>query len=119
MKYTDSHEWVRVDGAKGTIGISAHAKKELGEIVYIELPEVGKIVKAGDEIAIVESTKAAADIYAPVSGKIIKVNSSLRENLSALNDFPETEGWLIELELSEPSEFNSLLDPAAYHSILA
>lgn len=118
MKYTDSHEWIRVEGSHATVGISAHAQKELGEIVYVELPKVGQEVKAGGEIAVLESTKAAADIYAPVSGKVTKVNERLKEDVSSLNTSPESTGWLFEVEMENPAEVDELLDQTAYQTLI-
>jgi|GEM_PF-648441 len=112
--FTDSHEWIEVDGEVGKVGITAYAKKELGEIVYLEFPLEGKKVKAGDEIFILESTKAAADIYTPVSGEILTVNTSLRESLSPLNHFPETTGWLFTIHLSHPEELYGLMTSDQY-----
>ena len=97
MKYTDTHEWI---SEEGRVGISKRALEELGEIVYIELPKVGSTVQEGDEIAVLESTKAAADIYSPASGRVIRINPILESNLSSLNTDPEGEGWLFELEKS-------------------
>ncbi len=114
MKYSDSHEWVRLEGNRGVVGISSHAQKELGEIVFVQLPKVGTQVQAGDEIAILESTKAATDIYTPISGRIIKVNEDLKENLYSLNRFPESNGWLFEIELHDLKEFDNLLDLKSY-----
>lgn len=118
MKYTDSHEWIRMEASRGTVGISVHAQKELGEIVYVDLPKVGEEVVAGAEIAVLESTKAAADIYTPVSGKVTKVNEKLKEDVSAINKSPESEGWLFEIEMHNPSELDALLDQAAYQSLI-
>jgi len=118
MKYTDSHEWIRMEGNRGTVGISEHAQNELGEIVYVELPEIGQEVHAGAEIAVLESTKAAADIYAPVSGKVTKVNEILKEDVSTLNEAPEASGWLFEIEMHNPAELDQLLDQAAYQTLI-
>lgn len=117
MKYTDSHEWIRVSGKRGTVGISSHAQKELGEVVHIHLPKIGTEIDARAEIAVIESTKAAVDIYAPVSGKIVKVNTAIQETISLLNESPESEGWLFEIEIKDLSELNALLDLKAYHSL--
>ncbi len=118
MKYSDSHEWVRVEGSVGQIGISTHAQKELGEIVYVELPKVGQKVKAGEEVAVLESTKAAADIYTPVSGTITKVNEAVRENPSLLNTSPEEEGYLFEIALSTPEELEKLMTLKIYEEMV-
>lgn len=117
MKYTDSHEWFNKE--TGQVGISHHAQDELGEVVYIELPLVGQHVEAGEEVAVLESTKAAADIYAPVSGKIVAVNDKVKETPSLLNTSPEEEGWLFEIEARDLSQLDSLLDSDAYHQLLS
>jgi glycine cleavage system H protein len=117
MKYAQSHEWIDVTEEVGTVGITSFAQKELGEVVYIELPIMGKQVKAGDEIAVLESTKAAADIYSPVSGEIIAVNHALKEKPDLLNKFPETEGWLFKIKLTQLEELTALLDRDAYRSL--
>ena len=114
MKYTDSHEWILVDGETGTVGITKHAQQELGEVVFVELPEIGREVKMGEEIAVLESTKAAADIYAPVSGIVVAVN----QNLPALNQSPEAEGWLFKVALSKKSEVEQLLDKQEYFKLV-
>jgi len=119
MKYTDSHEWIRKEETLATVGISRHARQELGEIVYVELPKVGQEVHAGAEIAVLESTKAAADIYAPVSGKVTKVNTALTENIALINDEPEGNGWLFEIEMHDATELDTLLDKAAYQSLIS
>ena len=114
MKYSDSHEWVRLEGNRGIVGISSYVQKELGEIVFVQFPKVGKQVQAGEEVAILESTKAATDIYAPISGMVTKINETLKENLSFLNRFPESSGWLFEIEPYDLEELKNLLDFKAY-----
>jgi len=114
MKYTDSHEWILVNGDTGKIGITDHAQQELGEVVYIELPEVGRKVTKGEEIAVLESTKAASDIYAPVSGTIIEVNGKVKEDPTLLNRSSENEGWVCSVSLSDPNELEGLLEQQAY-----
>lgn len=118
MKYTDSHEWIQTEGKTGTIGISTHAQQELGEVVYVELPRVGQIVQKGEEIAVLESTKAAADIYSPASGKVVAVNEKVKEDPDLLNRLPESEGWLFKIALSNPSELDSLLGHADYLALI-
>jgi glycine cleavage system H protein len=117
MKFTQSHEWVKVEDGVGTVGITHHAQKELGEIVYIELPKVGKRVKAGKEAAVLESTKAAADIYSPVSGEIVEINQSLNDFSEKVNASPESEGWLFKVRLEDPSEIDSLLTKEQYQAM--
>ncbi len=115
MRYTDSHEWIKVEDNIGTVGISSHAQKELGEIVYIELPPIGKKFEKGQEIAVLESTKAAADIYSPVTGEIIAIN----ENATAhINTSPETSGWLFKLKLTHPYQTETLLTPTQYQTLV-
>ncbi len=118
MKYTESHEWVAVEDNTGTVGVTEYAQKELGDIVYVELPEVGKKVSKGDEAVVLESTKAAADAYAPVSGTIVAVNEALRDAPEQVNSSPEADGWLYKLELSDPSELDSLLEHDAYSQLV-
>ena len=105
MRYTESHEWISLKGSVGTVGITDAAKKELGEIVYIELPEIGKVIEAAHEACVLESTKAAVDVYSPVSGKVVAVNETLRTNPSLLK---EEKGWLFQIELSDLSEWEKL-----------
>ena len=114
MKFTESHEWVKVENDTGVVGITAHAQKELGEIVYVELPQVGKRIQAGEEAAILESTKAAADIYSPVSGEVIEINLALKQTVALINEQSETEGWLFKIKLADPSELDTLLDHEHY-----
>jgi glycine cleavage system H protein len=108
MYFTPTHEWVRVDGGIGTVGISDHAQKELGDIVYVELPKVGQIIKAGEDVCVLESTKAAVDVSSPVSGQVIEVNEHLKQNPSLINQFPETDAWLYKLKLTNLSELDHL-----------
>lgn len=115
MRFTDSHEWVTVEGNTGTVGITDHAKQELGEIASIQLPRVGDKVKAGQEVCVLESTKAAADIYAPVSGTVVAVNDVLKKQPSLLN---QPDAWLFRLDLSNPSELEDLLTHADYQALI-
>lgn len=118
MRYTETHEWIDVEKGIGTVGVTDYAQKKLGDIVYIELPEVGKEVKAGDEAAVLESTKAASDIYAPVSGKIMEVNKSLKDTPERINESAETKGWIFRLELFHPEELEKLMDEERYQSTI-
>ncbi|MCH9627229.1 MAG: Glycine cleavage system H protein [Chlamydiales bacterium] len=118
MKYTESHEWVRLGATLATVGITDYAQKELGDIVYVELPTVGHPVAAGDEVVVLESTKAAVDIYTPVSGEIAEVNTSLREFPEKVNGSAESEGWLFKIKLSQPEQLEAFLDEKGYHKHL-
>ena len=114
LKYAKSHEWVRVVGDTATIGITDHAQHELTDIVFVEVPEVGDRVKAGDACAVVESVKTASDIYSPVSGEIVEVNKSVADNPVLVNTEPYAGGWFYKIKLSQPAELNALLGPEAY-----
>jgi glycine cleavage system H protein len=118
MKFTESHEWVRLEKETGVIGITKQAQEELGEIVHIELPRVGKLVKAGEEVAVLESTKAAADIYAPVTGEILEVNQRLLETPQIVNQSPEIEGWLFKIKVVNLKELEKLLDRDQYLALM-
>lgn len=118
-KFSDSHEWVLAEGKNATIGITSYAQKELGEIVFVQFPEIGSHVQAGQEVVVLESTKAAADIYTPISGSIIEVNEIIREKIHLLNDSPEEEGWLFKIALDDPSELNSLYDHEQYLEMIS
>lgn len=118
MRFTDSHEWIKVEGDIGTVGITDHAQRELGQVVYVELPAVGKQVKAGDEVAVLESTKAAADIYSPVSGEIVEINQKLIDFIHHINSAAESEGWLFKIKLGSPSEIEALLNREDYLNLV-
>ena len=113
-KFTPDHEYIRIEGSTGIVGISNHAQEQLGDIVFVELPEVGKMLKKGDEAAVVESVKAASEIYAPVSGAIVEVNSLLTSEPGMLNSDPENTGWIFKISIADASEIDTLLDGAAY-----
>ena len=113
LLYSESHEWVKVDGQTAYVGISDHAQHALGSVVFIELPEVGKVCKKGDAVGAVESVKAASDLYSPVSGKIIEVNSKIENAPELLNDDPYG-SWIFKVELLDASELEKLLSPEAY-----
>ncbi|MGD0664486.1 MAG: glycine cleavage system protein GcvH [Rhabdochlamydiaceae bacterium] len=116
--FSDTHEWIDVVGTEGTVGVSAYAQKELGEVVYISLPEVGKVVQAGQEVVILESTKAAADIYSPVSGVITAVNGKVKEFPDLLNKYPESDGWIFKISISHPQELSTLMSRDAYEQLV-
>jgi glycine cleavage system H protein len=113
-RYTDQHEWVRLDGGEATVGITKFAAEQLGDVVYVELPAKGKAVKAGAEAAVVESVKAASEVYAPVGGEVIAANDVLATEPSKVNDDPEGNGWFFKLKLADSGEFAKLMDAAAY-----
>ncbi len=117
-KFTESHEWIEIQGHVGTVGITDYAQRELGDIVYIELHAVGTKVKKGAEVCVLESTKAAADVYAPVSGKIVAVNDGLVMAPGSINQSAETKAWLFQIELSHPKEAEALLSLAEYQSLI-
>jgi len=116
LRYTKEHEWVRVEGANGVIGITFHAQKELGDIVYVDLPKPGTVVQQGKPIGSVESVKAVSDIFTPVSGEVLEVNASLADSPEILNKDPYGEGWLVKIKLSDPGESGKLLTAAEYQA---
>ncbi|HEY4071147.1 MAG TPA: glycine cleavage system protein GcvH [Sphingomicrobium sp.] len=112
--FTKEHEWIRVDGDTATVGISDHAQEQLGDIVFAEVPEAGKRISKGQEAAVVESVKAASDVYSPVSGEVTEGNSKVADDPSIVNSDPEGEGWFFKLKLDNPGEVEGLMDEAAY-----
>jgi glycine cleavage system H protein len=119
LKFMKSHEWVRVEGdGKVTVGISDHAQQQLGDLVYVELPAVGDTVEAGNTCAVVESVKAASDVYAPVSGRIVAVNAALADKPETINEDAYGEGWMFVVELSDPDQLNDLLEPDDYAALI-
>jgi len=113
-RFTKDHEWISVEGEEGVVGITAYAAEQLGDVVFVELPEVGKTVAQGDELAVVESVKAASEVYAPVSGEIIAVNSALEDAPATVNEAPQGEGWFVKIKLSDKSQLDAMMDDAAY-----
>ncbi|MCK5636274.1 MAG: glycine cleavage system protein GcvH [Thermoplasmatales archaeon] len=114
LKYTESHEWIKLEGEKVKIGITDHAQSELTDVVFVELPDIGKEVKKGEELCVVESVKSVSELYAPVSGKVVKVNNKLEDAPETINESPYDEGWLVELEVKDKSEIDNLLDAESY-----
>ncbi len=114
LKYTKDHEWIKIKDDIAVIGITDHAQAELTDIVFVELPEMGKEVKKGEELCVVESVKSVSEIYAPLSGKIVKVNSKLDDSPEIINENPYDDGWLVELEITDKSEVDSLIDAETY-----
>lgn len=119
MKFSKDHEWVTVEGGVATIGITNHAQEQLGDVVFVELPAVGKKVTQGGEAAVVESVKAASEVYAPVTGEVVAVNKDLEGDPSLVNRAAEGEGWFMKVKLANPSEIDSLMDKTAYDALVA
>ena len=119
MRFTKDHEWVLVDGDIATVGISGYAAEQLGDVVFVEVPEVGKTVKQGDALAVVESVKAASDVYAPVSGEVVEANGELSDAPETVNAAPEAGGWFARIKLSNPAEVDALMDRTAYEAFLS
>ena len=113
-KYTDEHEWISIDGEVGTVGISEYAQVQLGDVVFIEVPEIGTIYKKGQEAAVVESVKAASEVYAPVDGEIVEVNNGLEEDPSIVNSDAEGRGWFYKIKVNNLSDLDGLMDEEAY-----
>ena len=114
LKYLESHEWICVEGSKGVVGISDHAQREISDVVFIELPKVGRVVKQKESCMVIESVKAAFDIYSPVSGKITRVNDKVSSDPGIVNQSAYGDGWLFEIEVANPAELNNLLDAKKY-----
>jgi glycine cleavage system H protein len=118
LNYTKTHEWLKIDGKNAIVGITDHAQSELTDIVFVELPEIGKEIKRGDELCIVESVKSVSEIYSPISGRVVKVNKELEDSPEIINESPYENGWLVELEIIDKSEIESLLNSDSYKKIL-
>jgi glycine cleavage system H protein len=118
LKYTDTHEWIKIQGNTAIIGITDHAQSQLTDIVFVELPEIGKEIKKEDELCVVESVKSVTEIYAPISGKIANVNRHLEETPETINESPYDEGWLVEIEIADESEIKDLLDADSYKKMI-
>ncbi len=118
LRFTKEHEWVRVEGSTATVGISEYAQEQLGDVVFVELPSVGADVEAGGDAAVVESVKAASEVYAPVSGKITDVNGDLEASPGLVNESAEGDGWFWKMELSDPDELGELMTPDEYKTFL-
>ncbi len=118
LKYTREHEWARTKGTRIVVGITAFAQDQLGDVVYVELPDVGDPVKKGESFGVVESTKAVSELFAPVSGKVVEVNEPLSEAPETINEDPYEEGWMITIEPSDPKELEALMDAKAYRAFV-
>jgi glycine cleavage system H protein len=117
--FTEDHEWIDVDGEIGTVGISEYAQSQLGDIVFVDVPEEGKELTKGDEAAVVESVKAASDVYAPASGTVLEGNAALADDSSLVNSDAEGDGWFFKITLSDPSELEELMDERSYEAFVA
>jgi glycine cleavage system H protein len=118
IRYTKDHEYVRIEGAEGVVGISEHAQQQLGDVVFAETPAIGKALKQGDPAAVVESVKAASDVFAPVSGEVVAVNSEVESSPGLINEDALGRGWLFRLKLADPAELSALMDESAYADYL-
>ena len=118
-RYTKEHEWIRLDGDTAVVGITEHAQSQLGDVVFVELPEIGKSVAAGDEAAVVESVKAASEIYAPASGEVVAVNDALADTPATVNEDAEGKGWFLKLKLKDPAELEKLMTAEQYKVYVA
>jgi glycine cleavage system H protein len=119
IRYTNEHEWVRLDGDVATVGITDYAQGQLGDVVYVELPAVGKAVTKGGDAAVVESVKAASEVYAPLSGSIVAVNDALSGTPALVNQSPTADGWFVKIKVADKTEFDQLMDEAAYKKFVA
>ena len=119
LRYTKDHEWARREGGNVVVGVTAHAQEALGDVVYVELPKVGDTMTAGSPFGVVESTKAVSELFAPISGKVTKVNGALADEPSTINTDPYGAGWIVEVTPSEPSQLDGLMDADAYGELLA
>ena len=119
VRYTKEHEWVRLDGDLATVGISDYAQEQLGELVFVELPEIGRQVSRGGSLAVVESVKAASDVYAPVGGDVVETNGELENDPALINRSAEDEGWFCKLRIADPGELTQLMDAEAYKAYVA
>jgi glycine cleavage system H protein len=118
MKYTEDHEWLRVEGDLVVVGITAHASEQLGDVVFVELPEAGGTVSSGDEVVVIESVKAASDIRAPLDGDIVEVNTELADNPGMVNEDPTGKAWFFKMKVADMSKLDGLMDEAAYKDLI-
>mgnify|MGYP006452979955 CR=1 FL=1 len=119
LRYSKEHEWVRLEGDVATVGISNFAQEQLGDVVFVELPDVGKTVKQNGDACVVESVKAASEVYAPVDGEIVEVNAALEEDPELVNQSPTGEGWFMKIRISDPAQVEAMMDEAAYNAFTA
>jgi len=119
MRYSKDHEWIRIEGQDGTVGITEHAQQQLGDLVFVELPEIGRAVQQGEECAVVESVKAASEVYAPITGTITEINQPLPDDPGLVNREAEAGGWLFKMSIGNPAELEELMDKEAYAQFVA
>ena len=119
LQYTDQHEWVKLDGDVATVGITDYAQEALGDLVFVELPEVGKTFAKGDEMVVVESVKAASEVYAPLSGEVVELNETLADNSAQINTEPYAGGWVCKIRISNKDELSKLMDATKYQELIA
>lgn len=117
-RYSEEHEWISIDGDVGTVGITDYAQEQLGDVVYVELPEIGRVVEKDGEMATIESVKAASEIFAPVSGEVVEVNSALDDEPALINGAAEAGGWIVKLRIADAGELDGLMDAAAYKAFV-
>jgi len=118
LKFTKDHEWLRIEGAIATVGITQHAQEQLGDLVFVELPAPGRSLEQGAAAAVVESVKAASDVYAPISGEVTEVNQSIADEPNLVNSDPMGKGWFFKMKISDPSQIETLMDESAYQSLV-
>lgn len=118
LRFTEDHEWLRLDGDIATIGITAHAAQQLGDLVFVQLPDIGSRLSKGDVAAVVESVKAASDVYAPIAGEVAEINDVIVNDPSIVNSDPQNAGWFFKLKLADPKAFDALMDEAAYNKLI-
>ena len=119
LRYSKEHEWVYLDGDIATIGISQFAQEQLGDVVFVELPDVGKVIEQNSDAAVVESVKAASEVYAPMSGEVVEVNTALEEDPEVVNRAPTGDGWFVKIRISDPSQLDDMMDEAAFKEFVA
>jgi glycine cleavage system H protein len=117
-RFSKDHEWIRVDGGIGTVGITDHAQSQLGDVVFVEVPEVGRKAKAGEAVAVVESVKAASDVFAPVSGEVVEANGELASNFALVNEDAEGKAWFFKIKIADTGDLDKLMDRAAYEAFV-
>ena len=118
LKYSEEHEWIRVEDNIGVVGITDYAQGELGDVVYVELPEIGKKVNQGEVLGTIEAVKAVSELYSPASGEVIEINHNLEDEPALVNQFPYSDGWLVKIKLSNPDELSNLMDESGYKEMI-